>query len=692
MRGGGSSRNTCSRYDIKVLSRNKIEVIKSRSGYLLVIDGKKCGPFQLPEHLLPCLEEWVQNAIRECQDLKCMSRITDVAKRLEAEIKALKPMPLLDAKVVPAYRNTFRFNQLKLLVCIPEPVVVVRQRDRVLELPASKSLADALKSGHLDAEIVAGDPDSVLSEKITVREYLERLGFDTGQPLDVSVVWETRVCLYLTETGQLLLGPWGLKAGEPLYITDIPEEVKALLREFEPTYVHLKALKKVLGFEPEDFASIVEQHASYADRVPPRAVVESLASQLKKAIDYVESVNVDWRLKLVYKILAVGSPYAWLSPHVLVSTRSGTGKSLMAMLVGAEVVASATMVGLIGGRDPQTKQIVPGLLHRRHGPVQIEQFEAMRDAELADKLLQYMRQGEAERAIAGAKIVCRGSAPIAFTSNALKPEELSSLLASMFNPYAFAARLALIVYNPEILPTHVEDVDYEIPRIIRFVRDTPYYYSGLKRVYERYAQLVRRVEEAVVDEALPQRCDDIELPTLAKVCTAWTSHYSYRLAFAAFAATLFQQMDRVVFEDASLTQNDVEQNLENLLKIARESIEAMRKARVVDPKNLPAQLRLLIAVAALEGKVKLVESQLAREVYKLAYGGTSNLYHLEKKIKRNLGEYRDILASYGVNLTIEGGHVLLEIDREIDPRDLIVEKPETRLDQALNFVLKSKLG
>jgi len=621
-----------------------------------------------------------------------MSRVTDVAKRLKAEIGALRPMPFLDAKIVPVYRNTFRFNQLKLLVCIPEPVVVVRQRDRVLELPASKSLADALKSGHLDAEIVAGDPDSVLSEKITVREYLERLGFDTGQPLDVSVVWETRVCLYLTETGQLLLGPWGLKAGEPLYIADIPEEVKALLREFEPTYVHLKALKKVLGFEPEDFASIVEQHASYADRVPPRAVVESLASQLKKAIDYVESVNVDWRLKLVYKILAVGSPYAWLSPHVLVSTRSGTGKSLMAMLVGAEVVASATMVGLIGGRDPQTKQIVPGLLHRRHGPVQIEQFEAMRDAELADKLLQYMRQGEAERAIAGAKIVCRGSAPIAFTANALKPEELSSLLASMFNPYAFAARLALIVYNPEILPTHVEDVDYEIPRIIRFVRDTPYYYSGLKRVYERYAQLVRRVEEAVVDEALPQRCDDIELPTLAKVCTAWTSHYSYRLAFAAFAATLFQQMDRVVFEDVSLTQNDVEQNLENLLKIARESIEAMRKARVVDPRNLPAQLRLLIAVAALEGKVKLVESQLAREVYKLAYGGTSNLYHLEKKIKRNLGEYRDILASYGVNLTIEGGHVLLEIDREIDPRDLIVEKPETKLDQALNFVLKSKLG
>jgi len=669
-------------------------VVSDKRGYSLVVGGRRvCGPFQLPENLLPCLEEWAKSALRECRDIECLSLVADAARRLKAEIEALKPVPSLDARVVPAHRNTFRFNQLKLLACIPERVVVVRQSYMVLEIPASNTgLAEALKRGHLDAEIVVGDPSSALAERITVREYLERLGFDTSQPLDVSVVWETRVCLYQTETGQLLLGPWGLKAGEPLYITDIPEEVRALLREFEPTHIHLRALKRVLGFdvEPDQFASTLEQWASYADRVPPRPVVEDLASsQLRRALEYIESVNVDERLKLVYKALAVGSPFAWLSSHTLVSTRSGTGKSLMAMLVGAEVVANATMVGLIGGRDPQTRQIVPGLLHKRHSPVQVEQLEAMRDAELADKLLQYMRQGEAERAIAGARIVCRGSAPIAFTANALKPEELSSLLATMFNPYAFAARLALIAYMPEIPPTHVEDVDYEAPRIIRFVRDTPYYYRGLKRVYEQHRQLIDRAEEIVVDEALAQRCDGIELPGLARICVAWTSHYSLRLAYMAFSATLFHQMDRVVLGDATVAWSDVEPALEVLLRIARESIEAMRKARPANPRRLKAELRLLLAIATLEGKTRLVESQLAREVYKLAYGGLQNLYRLERRIKRNLGEYRELLATYGVEVYVDGDkHVVIEARQEIDPRELITENQDTKLDWALNIVLK----
>ena len=142
---------------------------------------------------------------------------------------------------------------------------------------------------------------------------------------------------------------------------------------------------------------------------------------------FLQGLDKDERLVKVAMshMLPIPQMFQKYNNHTLMFTNSKTGKSEFSRIMGKEPQESPTVPGLVGGGPVNAR--ATGLL-QGSGFIYIDEINTY-DTEIVTKLLNYLENGTAARAIHGA-IMCTGSKTVVFCGNPRYPSPL--MLAMSF--------------------------------------------------------------------------------------------------------------------------------------------------------------------------------------------------------------------------------------------------------------------
>lgn len=175
--------------------------------------------------------------------------------------------------------------------------------------------------------------------------------------------------------------------------------------------------------------------------------------------------------------------YMPFSPHKIIITNGGTGKStFLHVVTGEGGFEKPTEASLLGFADANKKK--EGELHNRTKQCYMEEMQEEKEDNLFGKLHTYMEQGEITTA-RGIGVSCKGYSGINFQGNPPKEETYETKLTDlvmikMFNTFLgkisnnnepFSRRIALTIFNKNIKKLRGTSINHEdIQKNIQIIR------------------------------------------------------------------------------------------------------------------------------------------------------------------------------------------------------------------------------
>jgi hypothetical protein len=470
---------------------------------------------------------------------------------------------------------------------------------------------------------------------------------------------------------------YSLKYKDPRFINKLPDDQKAVYEKVAKRWGIMKT-RLASGFDNKIYGPVY--------RLDPHF-------ELPKGIDWKEFINQlinyksakDPRLVLFFKALLLRGFVMKYSPHTIMATNVGTGKSAFLGNVGSryEKISANSLVGFSKGRE----EVHQGAINNQKFTITIEEVEAQMFGNFFSFLLTFLEEGRARVSTGGVEFEESGTCPFAITANPnaleLNREDSAKLLLIKLstNHLALGRRIGLLIfgndYKSVVSKGGFDEVEWKM--FFEFYRAIEEFCAPTIAKYIYGAKDVEQWLETPIEGYNKKLLEayKVQDPDVADFLTAHLDQAFRHIRGGALAIAIVDNMDKLI-ELAELRTDvpprllrrilgDAEEALREIVMINLNSIRNMvstiQRTPEMDkvifmhlPKHIQETVLLVKNIKASSPskgvfKVKDTKEYLPHDKY-------TNVDDLSRDLLFGYEQFRDILrSSFGFDIQVLEGDI-----------------------------------
>ena len=500
--------------------------------------------------------------------------------------------------------------------------------------------------------------------------------------------------LIVDENGIVVNGlrKYSLKSKDPRFINKLPDDQKAVYER----------IAKRWGITKNNFISGLENRIyEPVYRLDPHFELKDVDWKdfINQLINY--KADKDPRLVLFFKALLLRGIVMKYSPHAILATNVGTGKSAFLGNVGTryEKISANSLVGFSKSRE----EVHQGAISNQKFCVTIEEVEAQMFGNFFSFLLTFLEEGRARVSTGGVEFEESGTCPFAITANPnaldINKEDSARLLLVKLstNHLALGRRIGLLIFGNDYKTVTSKGGFDEAEWKLFFE-----FYRAIEEfclpVIEHYIYGARDVEEWL-ETPIPNynkkllEVYKVQDPDVADFLTAHLDQAFRHIRGGALAVGIVNNMDKLI-ELAELKtdvpekvkrqiMDDAEAALKEIVGINLGSIGNMVSTIQKTPEmntliftHMPKHVQAVVKVAR-----NIKSSSPERVVFKiqdcggyLQDTGYKTVDDLARDLIVDYSQFRDVLkSSFGFDIQMLEGEISI----------ILTDKAEIRLGDTL---------